>query len=388
VGVGEDMVDWQAVRVGPVARLVACIRSRGMYDMLSSRIVAFLGTLVGRQGGERGAGAGAGAAKQAKQALPAAEEVAAADAAAGEAGGVGAEGAGAASKAPAAGAVQGEECDSGGGGGGGGGGSGPLRLVETAAAAGAPGPGQQQALPGLQQAPAAAAEGTAQPAAAHAQGPPGAGDTSGAAPAAAGAASAVEQAAAAVAAPADEQAAGGAGAAGAPLSLEWLRSLHVDDAREYLMNVRDPGLPAPRCSCLRPAAAAWVQPAAQRADRRWAGAAPAFRPQVGGLGRKSTACVLLLALGMKDFPVDVNVARIAARLGWIPIEVRARAGALGTGQGWAVTGRVTGWVRLATVGEHRWSVSGEGAVEGGGGAALWRAAACTWVWASLCSTRT
>jgi endonuclease III len=62
------------------------------------------------------------------------------------------------------------------------------------------------------------------------------------------------------------------------LSLEWLRSLHVDDAREYLMSV-------------------------------------------GGLGRKSTACVLLLALGMKDFPVDVNVARIAARLGWIPIEV-------------------------------------------------------------------
>lgn len=39
-----------------------------------------------------------------------------------------------------------------------------------------------------------------------------------------------------------------------------------------------------------------------------------------GLGRKSVACVLLLALGMKDFPVDVNVARICARLGWIPLD--------------------------------------------------------------------
>ncbi len=39
-----------------------------------------------------------------------------------------------------------------------------------------------------------------------------------------------------------------------------------------------------------------------------------------GLGRKSVACVLLLALGRKEFPVDVNVARICARLGWIPLD--------------------------------------------------------------------
>ena len=39
-----------------------------------------------------------------------------------------------------------------------------------------------------------------------------------------------------------------------------------------------------------------------------------------GLGRKSVACVLLLALRRKDFPVDVNVARICARLGWIPLD--------------------------------------------------------------------
>lgn len=39
-----------------------------------------------------------------------------------------------------------------------------------------------------------------------------------------------------------------------------------------------------------------------------------------GLGRKSAACVLLLALAKRDFPVDVNVGRIAARLGWIPLD--------------------------------------------------------------------
>ena len=39
-----------------------------------------------------------------------------------------------------------------------------------------------------------------------------------------------------------------------------------------------------------------------------------------GLGRKSAACVLLLALGMRDFPVDTNVGRICARLGWIPLD--------------------------------------------------------------------
>ena len=32
------------------------------------------------------------------------------------------------------------------------------------------------------------------------------------------------------------------------------------------------------------------------------------------------ACVLLLSLGRKEFPVDVNVARICARLGWIPLD--------------------------------------------------------------------
>ena len=32
------------------------------------------------------------------------------------------------------------------------------------------------------------------------------------------------------------------------------------------------------------------------------------------------ACILLLSLGLKDFPVDTNVGRICARLGWIPLD--------------------------------------------------------------------
>ncbi|MCJ1425115.1 hypothetical protein MMC29_003003 [Sticta canariensis] len=39
-----------------------------------------------------------------------------------------------------------------------------------------------------------------------------------------------------------------------------------------------------------------------------------------GLGRKSIACIILLCLGKKEFPVDVNVGRISARLGWIPLD--------------------------------------------------------------------
>ncbi len=32
------------------------------------------------------------------------------------------------------------------------------------------------------------------------------------------------------------------------------------------------------------------------------------------------ACVMLLALCKHDFPVDTNVGRICARLGWIPLD--------------------------------------------------------------------
>ncbi len=56
------------------------------------------------------------------------------------------------------------------------------------------------------------------------------------------------------------------------LSLEWLRGASADEARAYLM-------------------------------------------AIDGLGRKSVACILLLALRLQDFPVDTNVGRICARLG-------------------------------------------------------------------------
>ena len=56
------------------------------------------------------------------------------------------------------------------------------------------------------------------------------------------------------------------------LSLDWLASLPVPEAQEYL------------CS-------------------------------LPGVGRKTAACVLLFALGMRDVPVDTHVSRVGTRLG-------------------------------------------------------------------------
>ena len=56
------------------------------------------------------------------------------------------------------------------------------------------------------------------------------------------------------------------------LSLDWLPSMSVPDAQEYLVN-----LP--------------------------------------GVGRKTAACVLLFAFGMRDVPVDTHVSRVGTRLG-------------------------------------------------------------------------
>ena len=56
------------------------------------------------------------------------------------------------------------------------------------------------------------------------------------------------------------------------LTLEWLSGISVGEAQEYLV-----GLP--------------------------------------GVGRKTAACVLLFALGMRDVPVDTHVSRVGTRLG-------------------------------------------------------------------------
>ncbi len=61
-------------------------------------------------------------------------------------------------------------------------------------------------------------------------------------------------------------------APGGELSLEWLPELSVPDAQKYLTS-----LP--------------------------------------GVGRKTAACVLLFALGMRDVPVDTHVSRVGMRLG-------------------------------------------------------------------------
>jgi endonuclease-3 len=61
-------------------------------------------------------------------------------------------------------------------------------------------------------------------------------------------------------------------APGGELSLDWLPELSVPDAQQYL--------------CALP-----------------------------GVGRKTAACVLLFALGMRDVPVDTHVSRVGTRLG-------------------------------------------------------------------------
>ncbi|KAL6179037.1 hypothetical protein ACLB2K_050553 [Fragaria x ananassa] len=55
---------------------------------------------------------------------------------------------------------------------------------------------------------------------------------------------------------------------------------------------------------------------------RWAPAelARTYLTNIKGIGLKSVECVRLLALKQIAFPVDVNVARIAIRLGWVPMQ--------------------------------------------------------------------
>ncbi|XP_038689622.1 protein ROS1A-like isoform X2 [Tripterygium wilfordii] len=61
------------------------------------------------------------------------------------------------------------------------------------------------------------------------------------------------------------------------IDLEWLRNVPPDDAKRYLL-------------------------------------------EIYGLGLKSVECVRLLTLHHIAFPVDTNIARIAVRLGWVPLQ--------------------------------------------------------------------
>ncbi|KAH0688441.1 hypothetical protein KY290_019331 [Solanum tuberosum] len=61
------------------------------------------------------------------------------------------------------------------------------------------------------------------------------------------------------------------------VDLEWLRDVPKEDVKEYLLSIP-------------------------------------------GLGPKSTDCIRLLSLRHHSFPVDINVARIVVRLGWVPLQ--------------------------------------------------------------------
>ncbi len=121
----------------------------------------------------------------------------------------------------------------------------------------------------------------------------------------------------AIAAAAGDQAVSAEQASGQQQLSEW-RADGADDAAE---GVATPS-PADLTPGLRPGAAAdaakrdaaeedkmsleWLRDAGQER-------ASGYLMNVAGLGRKSTGCVMLLSLGMKEFPVDTNVARVCAR---------------------------------------------------------------------------
>jgi endonuclease-3 len=48
------------------------------------------------------------------------------------------------------------------------------------------------------------------------------------------------------------------------------------------------------------------------------GEAQAYLTSLPGVGRKTAACVLLFAFGMRDVPVDTHVSRVGTRLGLLP----------------------------------------------------------------------
>jgi endonuclease-3 len=48
------------------------------------------------------------------------------------------------------------------------------------------------------------------------------------------------------------------------------------------------------------------------------GQARSFLTSLPGVGRKTAACVLLFAYGLRDVPVDTHVSRVASRLGLLP----------------------------------------------------------------------
>jgi endonuclease-3 len=48
------------------------------------------------------------------------------------------------------------------------------------------------------------------------------------------------------------------------------------------------------------------------------GAARDYLTSLPGVGRKTAACVLLFAYGLRDVPVDTHVSRVATRLGLLP----------------------------------------------------------------------
>lgn len=101
------------------------------------------------------------------------------------------------------------------------------------------------------------------------------------------------------------------------LSLEWVRDLPPKEAHDFLSSLHGglsrvtgilelPCPPYPMFEPLTSCTGSTEAPITFKTPR-------CPFPASVGLGRKSVACIVLLTLRNKEFPVDVNVGRIAAR---------------------------------------------------------------------------
>ncbi|KAL4855186.1 hypothetical protein ACK3TF_004177 [Chlorella vulgaris] len=271
----EDSVDWEAVRLSSREALSDAIKCRGMQHRLAQQIIDFLNQI--RQHNMH---------RLRKEQRAAAKEAAATAAAAAAAAAAEAE-AGAASRVAAA---PGDDEPSiaepsGSGAGAGGAAAGAMEAIPgSAASAPAAGPGSGGSPRRRHIALCYEEESEAQAQQQQQQSGTGQAAAGGEVALAPGLSAKEQAAAAAPPAPAGggDSCGGGGEASGEPaahelLSLEWLREAPDEAARSYLMNIN-------------------------------------------GLGRKSVGCIMLLTLGKKEFPVDTNVGRICARLGWIPLD--------------------------------------------------------------------
>ena len=101
-----------------------------------------------------------------------------------------------------------------------------------------------------------------------------------------------------------------------------LSDLATAEVADILSCIASGGLANKKASQIQRTAAALLAAGGQKPGRRLRKMAPAevfaFLTRLPGVGPKSALCVMMYSLDADVFPVDVNVQRIAARMGAIP----------------------------------------------------------------------